>query len=406
MKKIFSSFSLLVKLCLVTGLFATIAYAKPKPIKNVPASTPIAVVNAPTSTTNGPNLNAKQAILIDVPTGEILLEKNADEIMPPSSMSKIMTTYLIFEELKTKRLQLSTTFPVSEKAWRKQGSKMFLTLNDQVSVEDLLRGIIIQSGNDACITIAEGLSGSEETFAQQMTQVAKDLGAKNSNFVNSTGWPDENHYSTARDLAIIAQKLIENYPLYYPFFAEREFTYHKIHQMNRNPLLAAFPGADGLKTGSTDAGGFGLVGTAIQDGRRLIMVINGADSKKSRAVDSKALLQWGFSNFPCLQLYKKNDIVGQADIWLGAKSQVNLIVKEAVNIIVPRQDIKNTKITLVYKGPLAAPLKANQEVGHIIVARPQKPDLIIPVMVQEDVAKAGPLFSLKAAFLYLFKGHH
>ena len=407
MKKIISNVSFLAKVCLVIGLTLTSICAKPKSSKNkTQPEAPVTVSTSTTPSINGPSLNAKQAILIDVPTGEVLLEKNADEAMPPSSMSKIMTTYLVFEELKAGRLKMSTTFPVSEKAWRKQGSKMFLTLNDQVSVEDLLRGTIIQSGNDACITLAEGLSGSEETFAQQMTQVAKDLGATHSQFVNSTGWPDNNHYSTARDLSIIAQKLIENFPTYYPLYAEREFTYHKIHQMNRNPLLASFPGADGLKTGSTDAGGFGLVGTAVQEGRRLIMVINGADSKRNRAIDSKALLQWGFSNFPCLKLYQKGDTIGQADVWLGSKAQVNLIVKDDVNIIVPRQDIKNTKVTLVYKGPLAAPLKANQEVGKLIISRPQKSDLIVPVFVQEYVPKAIIFFRFKAALSYLFKGHH
>ncbi len=301
---------------------------------------------------------------------------------------------------------MSTLLPVSEKAWRKQGSKMFLSLNDQVSVEDLLRGAIIQSGNDACIALAEGVSGSEETFAQQMTEVAKDLGAQNSHFVNSTGWPDENHYSTARDLAVIAQKLIEDFPTYYPLYAEREFTFNKIRQDNRNPLLASFPGADGLKTGSTDAGGFGLVGTAVQEGRRLIMVINGADSKKMRSIDSKALLQWGFSNFPYYKLYSAGAVVDQAEVWLGKTAKVNLTVKQDVGITVPKQDSKNLKVSLVYTGPLPAPLKADQHVANLVISRPQKADLVIPVVTAEAVEKASLFASFKAACVYLFKGHN
>ena len=283
---------------------------------------------------------------------------------------------------------------------------MFLTLNDQVSVENLLRGAIIQSGNDACIALAEGLSGSEENFAHQMNQVAKELGMRQTNFVNSTGWPDDNHYSTARDLSIVGQKTIEHHSTYYPLYAERQFVYHDISQMNRNPLLGFFPGADGLKTGSTEAGGFGLVGSAIQDGRRLMMVINGAKSKKDRAIDAKALLQWGFHNFTSLQLYKKGDVIAQADVWLGGKKHVNLIAKDNIYLTISQHDLKKVKVTLVYKSPLMAPLKANQAAGQLIISKPQQPDIVSPVLIQEDIPKAGLLFNLKAAFLYILRGHH
>lgn len=361
-----------------------------------------ALETTPSSVQKGPSLYSRQAILIDLTTGEVLFEKNADERMPPSSMSKIMTTYLVFEELKAGRLKMTDTFPVSEKAWRKKGSKMFLKLHSQVSVADLLRGAIVQSGNDACITLAEGLAGSEETFATQMMQVAKEIGLSNSNFVNATGWPDDNHYATARDLALITRKLIEKFPDYYPLYAEREFTYNAIRQMNRNPLLASFPGADGLKTGATDAGGFGLIGSALQGERRLIMVINGAESKKKRAIDSKALMQWGFSNFVSSRLYNRDQVIDQADVWLGHKPRVGLKVARNVNITLPRQDIKNLKVDLVYQGPVAAPVQAGQKIGNLIVSMPNKPDMVIPVVAAESIGKAGFLSKIEAVFSYFF----
>ena len=358
------------------------------------------------SSSSALSLDSKQSILIDLTTDDVLLEKNADEKMTPSSMSKILTTYLVFAELKSRRLKMTDTFPVSEAAWRKGGSKMFLKINTKVSIEDLLRGAIIQSGNDACITLAEGIAGSEEAFAAQMTQVAHEMGASHSNFVNSTGWPDENHYATARDLALIAWKLIKEFPEYYALYGEREFTYNNIHQMNRNPLLASFEGADGLKTGGTDDGGFGLVGSAVQGGRRLMMVINGADSKKKRAVDAKALMAWGFNNFlsPCL--YKKNQMIDQAEVWLGDQSKVGLSVTRDVCITIPRQNIKNLKVDLIYNGPVEAPVQAGQQVGALVVSMPDKPDMIVPVVAAQSVGKAGFFSRIGAAFTYLLKGHN
>lgn len=360
----------------------------------------------PVSPKGGLSLNSKQAILIDLTTGNVLFEKNADEAMPPSSMSKILTTHLVFTELKGGRLKMTDTFPVSEAAWRKGGSKMFLKINTRVGVEDLLRGAIIQSGNDACIVLAEGLAGSEEAFAAQMTQVAQEMGASHSNFVNSTGWPDDNHYSTARDLALIAHKLIETFPQYYPLYAEREFTYNNIRQINRNPLLASFPGADGLKTGGTEAGGFGLVGSALQGERRLMMVINGAESKKKRALDSKALMTWGFSNFATPCLYKTNQVIDQAEVWLGDQPRVGLSVTKDVFITIPRQDIKKLKVELVYSGPVEAPVRAGQQVGNLVVTIPNKPEMLVPVVAAQSVGKAGFFSRIEAAFSYLLKGHN
>jgi D-alanyl-D-alanine carboxypeptidase (penicillin-binding protein 5/6) len=353
----------------------------------------------------GLSLYSQQAILIDLSTGEILFEQNADQAMPPSSMSKILTTYLVFEELKAGRLKMADSFPVSEASWRKGGSKMFLKVNTLVSVEELLKGAIVSSGNDACIALAEGISGSEAAFAHRMTEVAHQMGASHSNFVNATGWPDEQHYSTARDLALISQKLIENFPEYYPLYAERAFTYNNISQMNRNPLLGSFPGADGIKTGSTETGGFGLVGSAVQGGRRVIMVLNGAASKKERAIDSKALLQWGFNNFLGISLYKKGHIIEQADIWLGDKSKLGLSVAQDVKITLPRHESRNLRIELVYKAPLEAPLKKGEQVGYLRISVPHKKDSVIPVITTDSVQKAGFFSRIKGAVTYLIKGY-
>ena len=229
---------------------------------------------------------AEEAFLVDFQTGAVLLDKNADVRMPPSSMSKMMTAYMVFERLKDGRLSLDDELPVSEKAWRKGGSKMFVEVGDQVRVEDLLRGVIVQSGNDACIVLAEGLAGSEEAFAEQMTAKGREIGLTGSNFTNATGWPDENHYVTARDLATLAERIIVDHPEYYHYYSEKEFTWNDIRQGNRNPLLYRNVGADGLKTGHTEAAGYGLTASAMQNGRRLLLVVNGLPSVRPSSFGS------------------------------------------------------------------------------------------------------------------------
>ena len=334
-------------------------------------------------------LHSRQAILLDFETGEVLFEKNADERMAPSSMSKILTTYLVFEALKSGRVKMTDTFSISEKAWRKKGSKMFVTLGSQVTVKDLLKGAVIQSGNDACIALAEGLDGSEEAFSGRMTEVAHEIGLKNSHFVNATGWPDENHYSTARDLGLLARQLIQKFPEYYPLYGETEFIYNNIRQMNRNPLLKSFQGADGLKTGATDAGGFGLVGSAVQKGWRLILVMNGAKTKKERAIDARSFMQWGFSHFTKVRLYQKGQIIDQAKVWMAQAPDVGLTVDKDVSLILSHQEAQKLKVFLVYHGPLEAPVQKGQKVGHLVLTIPNKPDTSIPVLASESVGKAG-----------------
>jgi D-alanyl-D-alanine carboxypeptidase (penicillin-binding protein 5/6) len=244
-----------------------------------------------------PQTAAKQAILVDAQTGAVLFAKNADERMPTSSMVKVMTIYLTFEGLKQNKLQMDDALPVSSYAWKQEGSRMFVNPGDHVRVEDLIRGVVIQSGNDASVVLAEALGGSEASFAERMNAKAKELGMANSHFMNATGMPDPNHYSTARDLAALAIAVIRDYPEYYHYFSELDFTYNKIKQGNRNPLLYRNIGVDGIKTGHTESGGFGLIASSLREGRRLILVVNGLESMQSRADEPAALLEWGYREF-------------------------------------------------------------------------------------------------------------
>lgn len=350
-------------------------------------------------------LESTQAILIDTTTDQVLFDKGADVQMLPSSMTKILTMYLVFEELKAGRLKLDDTFIVSEKAWRKQGSKMFVKVGNCVRIDDLIRGVIVQSGNDASIVLAEGIAGSEEAFAAQMTHKARELGAKSSNFVNATGWPDENHYSTPRDLTLIAERTIKDFPEYYHFYREMVFIFNGIRQMNRNPLLYTMPECDGLKTGNTDEGGYGVVASAVQDGRRLIMVVNGAKSKKERAKDSEALMRWGFSYYVSPLLFKASEIVEKADVWLGNKPSIEMIVEEDVYVTLPRHESKNLKIEVKYQSPIPAPIKAGQRVGTLLIKGLTK-DREIPLVARYQVEKANFIDRIKAAIHYLFFGHN
>lgn len=357
-------------------------------------------------TGTGPILHSQQAILIDVATHEVLYEKEADCLVPPSSMSKMMTVYLIFKALIEGAIHLDTPYGVSEKAWRKGGSKMFIKIGDQVTVSDLLRGVIIQSGNDAAIALAEGYAGSEEVFAQQMTKLAHELGAIRSTFCNATGWPDPGHLSTVRDLALIAIKTIQNFPQYYAMYREKEFIYNNIKQMNRNPLLYTNIGADGLKTGHTDAGGYGLVASAIQGERRLVLAINGAKSMKERALDAEALMGYGFSAFVSPRLFTANQELERADVWLGQEKTVPLMVDETVFITVPRDQMHRLKVEFVYKTPLQAPLEKGIVVGKAVITLPSGQVKEVPLKTARSVEKMGFWGRIGAAITYLIKGHH
>ncbi|MEE8280206.1 MAG: D-alanyl-D-alanine carboxypeptidase family protein [Alphaproteobacteria bacterium] len=347
---------------------------------------------------------AKQAILIDAETGAVLLEKNADEPTPPSSMSKVMTVYMVFERLKDGSLSLDDKFPVSKKAWQKKGSKMYVLIDTSVRVEDLLRGIIVQSGNDASIVIAEGLAGSEEDFAAQMNEKAREIGLEASVFRNASGWPEEGHVMSVRDIATLARRTIQDFPEYYPFYAEKSFTYSGIRQGNRNPLLYRNMGADGLKTGSTEGGGFGLAASAVRDGQRLILAINGLPSARARAIDAQRLIEWGFREFNNFALFRAGETVEKADVWLGTEPAVALVIEKDLVVTLPRTARRKAKITVLYTGPIAAPVKMGTEIAKLVITAPGIKTVEVPLLAGADVEQLGLFGRLSAAIGYLLWG--
>ena len=363
------------------------------------------------------NTSAKYAILIDHDTGRILLNKNSHVSMSPASMSKLMTIYLAFEAMKQERMNLDTELIVSENAWRKKdkngkslpasGSSMFLEPLTKVNVEDLLKGIIVQSGNDACIVIAESLNGSEEAFAVKMNEKASELGLKNSNFTNSTGWPEKNHLMSSQDLALLASKLYEDFPEYMHYFSQKKFTYNGITQSNRNPVLYQDIGADGLKTGYTKSSGHGVVASAIQDVRRLILVLNGIEGRKLRAIEAQRIINWGFREFENIVLYEKNEIVDSANIWLGNRPTVPLIVKERVVLTLSKADRgKDLKAIVKYIGPLIPPLNSDLAVAKLLIKN-NKGERIneYNLFSEYEVSKAGPIGRLFGSISYLIWGN-
>jgi D-alanyl-D-alanine carboxypeptidase (penicillin-binding protein 5/6) len=347
---------------------------------------------------------AREAIVVDVPTSTILYEKNAHESMPPSSMSKLMTAYVAFNRLKRGELKLDDELPVSEKAWRMGGSRTYLDVNTYVKVEDLLRGMIIQSGNDACVVLAEGISGSEEAFAEEMNRIAKEIGLKESNFVNSTGWPDPQHYMTAYDLSVLARRIIVDFPEYYHFYSEKEFTYNKITQPNRNTLLRKNIGVDGLKTGHTEVAGYGITISGVnKEGRRLIVVVNGLKSMAERIAEAEKLLGYGFREYANLTLARKGDPVGKAKVWFGAESSVPLIAADDIIVNVPRAARNDVKMEIVYKGPLEVPVKASTEVAKLRVSVPGREQAVFPLLAAKNIeAPAWQQRIVPAIQYYLF----
>ncbi len=312
---------------------------------------------------------AKQAILYDYETNSIIFEKNADELMSPSSMSKIMTIYYVFQKIKDGEIKLSDKFKVSKKAWKKGGSKMFLNVNSMVTLEDLIRGIIVQSGNDACIAIAEGIAGSEELFAEELNLLAKEIGLINSNFTNSTGWPDPEHLTTIKDLLTLTIRTIEDFPEFYHYYAEKEFTYAGIKQLNRNPLLFNDINADGLKTGHTSLGGYGLVASVERNNRRLIIILNGLKRNKDRTKESEKLVKIGLNQYKNINLFDVNQIVSNLQVWGGQKKQVKVYPKNKISITVPNKIKRDLIYTIKHYKPLIAPIEKDQEVAELIVKK-------------------------------------
>ena len=342
---------------------------------------------SPANTPLGPmDTSAQWAVIVDFNTGATILDKASDDECPPSSMTKLMTAYIVYSKLKAGTLRLDQTLPVSEHAWRTQGSKMFVELGAQIKVEDLIRGMIIQSGNDACIVLAEGISGSEEQFVAQMNAMARTLGMTNTQFRNATGWPDPDHLMSVRDIATLATRIIKDFPEYYHYDSEKTFTYHGIIQYNRNPLVQRGL-ADGLKTGHTDAGGFGVVGSAEHNGRRVIMVLNGMPSARARVEESVRLMGWAFANFENVTLFSSNDVVENAPGYLGASRTVPLVGGQDLKLTLPRAWRQHAHVAISYDSPIPAPIKAGDVVGKLVVSGQGVPQTEIPLVAGEDVGR-------------------
>ena len=352
---------------------------------------------------------ATHAILVDYETGMVLFEHNPDALMSPASMSKLMTVLMVLEAVEDGRISMNDKFFVSDDAWRRGGSKsgsstMFLNARSRVSVENLLRGVIIQSGNDACIALAEGLGGSELGFAEMMTERARDLGMENSTFVNSTGWPDEEHKTTARDLAYLTKHLIKNHFSSYGMFAERSFTWNGITQQNRNPLLYANMGADGLKTGHTQDSGYGLVASAEQNGRRLILVVNGLQSKKERASEARKLMDWGFRTFTNDTLATPDDVLVRAPVWQGEFARVGLAPSKAFRVVLPRTGLRKMVVTASYDKPILAPITKGMRVGKLRVTLPGLETQEIDLVTTANIEREGMLARALSAISYVIFG--
>jgi D-alanyl-D-alanine carboxypeptidase (penicillin-binding protein 5/6) len=347
---------------------------------------------------------AANAVIMDYETGAILYEKDADRPVGPSSMSKLMTVAIVFEKLKAGELKLTDEFAVTEKAWRMQGSKMWTRVDTKIPLEALLQGVIVQSGNDACVVIAEGISGTEEAFADLMTKKAREWGMKNSTFVNSTGWPDEHHKMSTRDLAILARKIIKDYPDFYKYFAEREFTWEKIRQPNRNPLLFSFRGADGLKTGHTEENGYGLVGSAVVNGERRIIVVNGLGSEKERAVESERIMRIAFNEFARRTLYDAGDVAGDALVFAGKDATVPLVTTEPISMIINRSAADTVGAKIVYEGPVAAPIAEGQQIGYLRVNVDGGDAREFPLYAAKAVKAIGPFGRIALAAKTLIMG--
>lgn len=333
--------------------------------------------------------SAREAYLVDVTTGTVLLDKNGDQRMPTASMSKIMTMYMVFEALAQGRLSMDDTLPVSERAWRKGGSKMFVEVGDQIRVEDLIRGVIIQSGNDASIVLAEALAGTEQAFGLRMTERARELGMVNSQFMNATGWPHPQHFSTAQDLALLAHRLIVEFPEFYHFYSELEFEFNDIRQGNRNPLLYRDMGADGLKTGHTSEAGYGLTASARRGDRRLILVVNGLDSAQARADEAARLMEWGFREFEARKLFDAGETVDAAAVWQGTAADVPMVVEDDTFLTLRRIDRDNITVTVSLDEPVPAPIAAGQPLGLMTVRMGDHVLREVPLVAGTAVPRQG-----------------
>ena len=348
---------------------------------------------------------AREAVVMDYNTGTVLFEKNARQAMPPASMTKIMTAYVLFDRLKNGELSMDDEFVVSEKAWRKGGSKMFVEVGKEITVENLLQGMIVQSGNDASIVLAEGVAGSEEAFADVMNDYAEKLDMPATNFENATGWPDETHRTSALGLARLARALISDFPEYYDrFYSQLEFTWNDIRQYNRNPLLRRNMGVDGLKTGYTRNAGYGLTASAERDGRRVISVVNGLERPSGRENESARLIEWAFREFRNVELFAEGETVEQAEVWLGSQPRVPLVTDQRLEMTLPADATDSMTVTVSYEAPVPAPIEAGQQLATLKIEAPNIETRTIPLKAGETVTQLGPFGRIVSGVEYLVFG--
>jgi serine-type D-Ala-D-Ala carboxypeptidase (penicillin-binding protein 5/6) len=332
---------------------------------------------------------ATHAFVMEAETGAVLLHKNGDERMPTASLSKVMTAYLVFQYLKEGRAKLDDELPVSEHAWRTQGSKMFVPLGGRIKIEDLIRGMVVQSGNDACVVLAEGLAGSEQAFVDQMNETAQRIGLTNSHFADVSGLPNPDHYMSARDLATLTLRTIKDFPEYYKYYSEKEFKFNNINQGNRNPLLYKDLGADGLKTGHTEESGYSELGSAVRGDRRVILVLSGLPTMKERAQESERLMEWAFREYNDYKLFSAGDKVDDADVWLGAEAKVPMTVQSDFVVTLPRKSRNDMKVTVSYDRPVPAPIKKGDAIGKVTVTAPDVSPIEAPLNAGAGVGQMG-----------------
>jgi len=340
---------------------------------------------------------AREALVIDHDTGMVLLAKDPDTPMPPASMSKLMTLYMLFEAIRDERVKLDTQFTVSPRAQAMGGSRMFVEAGTSVPVEALIHGIITQSGNDACVVVAEGLAGSEPVFAEQMTKRAADLGMTHSTFKNASGWPEDGHEMSARDLVTLSRRIITDFPQYYPYFAETEFTWNGITQPNRNPLLKLGIGVDGLKTGHTEEAGYGLVGSAVQNGQRVVFMVSGLGSERERAEETEAIVKWAFGAFDTVRFFDQGAEIAQADVWLGEAPLVPIVAPKDLQVLVPREDRPGLEARVLYTGPVEAPIAEGQKLAVLRVDIPGKDPIDFDLVAGAEVGRGGLMTRISAA---------
>jgi D-alanyl-D-alanine carboxypeptidase (penicillin-binding protein 5/6) len=376
------------------------------PAKPGPAAPHGKVAPTPSAPITGPiDTQAKHALILEAETGAVLLDKGADERMPPASMSKVMTAYIVFDMLKRGRAKLDDELPVSERAWRTGGSKMFVPLGGHIKIDDLLRGMIVQSGNDACIVLAEGLAGSEAAFVELMNAKAKEIGLAASHFADVDGLPDPDHYMTARDLTTLALRTIADFPEYYHYYAEKDYAFNNINQGNRNPLIYRDIGADGLKTGHTEEAGYSLLASVHRDKRRVILVLGGLPSMKARAQESERLIEWAFREFNDYQLFSAGEKVDDAELWLGTEAKVPLTLARDLVVTMPRKSRKDMKVTVAYDKPIAAPIKQGQEIGKVVVTAPDMAQVEAPLIAAASVERVGAFGRMAMLAAHLIWGN-